>query len=253
MRVFILVALLAVPLSARAQSASILLQDLFGDIGVSGTLAIDSIAPEGDRCTISVIVSAPALFSELDRLGQSQGNIGSSRNRLYWVGPTRLRGVQGPSTILLTSRARYESWTYIEVLFDTIKTKNFQDTKNIDLRLSVEWNGDINTLLLSYEIQNIRNFPGSLEAALRSLGVRFGGSSTLPLPETSAAEQLQPEITEGPLFEATSDGNGLTVSAIVAVKLPRYVLIDSCVALSSALATEPATLSNFIVNVIEGM
>lgn len=253
MRALIVAAILTLPLSVQAQSAFIPLEDLFGDVGLSGTLAVESILPKGDRCAISVNVVAPALLSEIDRLGRSQGNMGSSRNRLYWVGPTRLRGVRGPNTILLTSRARYESWTYIELVFDTIKNENFQDTKTVDLRLSVDWNSAAKTLKLSYEIQNIRNFPGSLEAALRGLGLQLGGLSTFDLPDTSSTERLEPEITEGPTFEATSDGKGLTIAAVVTANLPRNLLVDSCVALRSALAAEPEKLSDFAVNIVKGM
>ena len=253
MRALITAAILFLPLSAKAQSAFIPLQDLFGDVGLSGTVAVESISPKGDRCAISVIVVVPALLSEMDELGRSQGNMGSSRNRLYWVGPTRLRGVEGPNTILLSSRARYESWTYLELVFDTIKNKNFQDTKTVDLRLFADWNRAAKKLKLSYEVQNIHNFPGSLEAALRGLGLQFGGSSTFDLPDTSSTERLEPEITEGPTFEATSDGKGLTISAVVTANLPRNLLVDSCVALRSALAAEPEKLSEFAMNIVKGM
>lgn len=258
MRAFIFSALLIFPLCAQAQSeqtnhATIPIRDLFGDLGVTGDLVIDSIAPDGDRCAISVTIAAPALLSEIDRLGRAQGNVGSSRNRLYWVGPTRLREVQSPGYIFLSSRARYESWTYVDLGFDTVKTKNFQDTKGIDLRLSVVWNNETDTLALSYEIQNIRNFPGALETALRRIGLRFGGSSTLDLPKTTEMERLDPEITAGPTFQPSTDGKGLTINAIVTANLPKIRLIDSCVALRSILAAEPERLSSFIVSLIEEM
>ena len=114
-------------------------------------------------------------------------------------------GIQGPSTISLTSRALYERWTYIDVLVETIKTESCRDTKTVEVRLSIEWNGDISALNLSYEVQNIRNFPGSFETALRSLGVQFSGSSTLVLSKTSQVESLEANIIEGPTFRATSD------------------------------------------------
>lgn len=249
MKSFVLAATMAIPLVANAQSGYIQLEDLFPDSEVSGTLEIVSIEPTGDRCEISVVIDAPALFSELDDLGRSKGNMGSSRNRLYWVGPTSLRRAVPPGTILLTSRARYESHTYV---FGG-NFKNFQDTKTIDLRLSTDWNGNSNTLSLTYQIQNIRNFPGAVESALRNLGVNFGGSSALAVPQTRTISQLNPKITEGPVLAATEDGKGLSISAIVTADLPSNAFVDSCTALKSVLAADPDRLSDFALSVIDGM
>ena len=159
-----------VPFGCYAQSSEFSLQSLFSGSGVTGTLSLQNVEQVEERCALTLIATLPSLFAELDQIGRSKGNMGSSRNRLYWVGPTRLRGVGQPGTILLTSRARYESWTYIDIGIDKIKTRNFRDTKTVDLSLGVNWKNQTDTLSLNYEIQNIRTFPGSIESGLRSLG-----------------------------------------------------------------------------------
>ena len=171
------------------------LSDLVPNLPVSGTLAVTGDPKrEGDRISASVTISAPDLFRDLDALGRGRGNMGSFEHRLYWVGPTSLSGIEDGRVVRLASRARYENWIRIKVLFDEIKNKNFQDTKGKDLTVEPDWLPGEKLLRLEYRLDNIRNFPGELERILQDLGVRFGGETELRITDDAAFAALDPEI-----------------------------------------------------------
>ena len=170
------------------------LQQLAPGLPVTGLLSIpEPPVIKGDRIHTKIIISAPNLTVQLDALGRSKGNLGSSRNRLYWVGPTAFTQVSGRA-VSIQSRARYESWAFVKVFSKTIKNKNFQDTKSIEMTLRPRWVAATKTLDLTYALTNIRNFPDSLERTLRQLGVEFEGQTSLAISDDDVFQNLDPHI-----------------------------------------------------------
>ncbi len=182
---------------------------------VQGTLSLTEAEFRDGRCHLSGIVRAPALWSDLDALARARGNMGSNEARLYWVGPTHARDVAADGSTLLSTRVRFESWAHIKVLFDTVKTKLFQDTKTVEFRVTPRWDGNANRLTLDYALVNIRNFPGEFERLAADLGAQFAGRHTVDLPDTPQTRALDPRIDSGPDFSA--HGNGLQVVMTVSV------------------------------------
>lgn len=253
MRATIWAAGLALGMLGQAQAASLPLDTLFSDLGISGTLTITSITPEGTRCRIAATAETPDMLAELDRKGQAEGNMGSDWNRLFWVGPTALQSVEGPGTLRLASRVRYENWIEIDFGFDTLKTKTIQETLDVDLQMRVQWDGDLDTLSLAYQLVGIRGVPDEILSALGQLGLQMGGASEMSLPATETTQTLSPQIEDGPRFRATPDGKGLYTDLTVSAELPRTALVNSCIALQSALQNTPERLADFLASVIRGM
>ena len=248
--------LFGMALGGPAQALSIDLRPFLKGEAIDVRLDLAGVTAKDGRCHLDVALVAPGLWSDLDARIAARGNLGSSRNRLFWVGPTRLRGVEGGTDILLTSRARYESWAIFKILGKRIKNKNFQDTKTVDFRLRPVWDGAADRLTLAYEIQNIRNVPGEIESQLRRLGVEFGGETSVEVPRDEARMQaLDPRI-EAPLaFSAVGDGQGLRVESVVSLTLPEVelflgVTVDSCTALKGLLETVPEKALALVVTVI---
>jgi len=240
------------------QSASALSIDLSRFLvgeAVSARVDLHGIQAKGDRCHLDVTLSAPRLWSDLDAKARARGNLNSSRNRLYWVGPTRFRGIEGGNTVLLTSRARYESWAIVKVFGSEIKNKNFQDTKTVDFLLRPRWDAAGDRLSLDYEIQNVRNFPGEIERVLKRSGVEFGGSANFRVPRDDAMQQLDPRIEVPLAFSPTPNGNGLAVRTVVSLTLPPVevflgLTVDTCITLKGLLETIPDKAAALAIGLI---
>lgn len=239
-------------LGSTAHALSVDITDFFAGEAITAQVDLTEVTAKEGRCHLDVTLTAPRLWSDLDAKVAARGNLNSSRNRLYWVGPTRLRGIEAGNRILLTSRARYESWTIFKVLGKTVKNKNLQDTKTVDFLLQPTWDAQANRLSLAYEIQNIRNVPGEVESQLRRAGVDFGGAAAFDIPQNEAVQALDPRI-ETPLeFASAANGNGLNVRTTVSMTLPPVelflgVTVDSCTTLKGTLETVPDRLANFAI------
>jgi hypothetical protein len=187
------------------------LSELAPGLAIDGTISVPE-TPRfvGDRIVATVVLSAPSLFADLDRIGQSKGNMGGCNSRLFWVGPTRLNGVPSTGAIRVTSRARYEQWTCVDLLFDKLKTELFRDTKTIDLSLRPVWDQASQSLTLLYSLDNIRNFPGEFEQQLRRLGVEFGGQTRVSVASSATFAALDPQIARW-APRAINDNAGLAL------------------------------------------
>lgn len=240
---FAILTALCVPATASALSLDIS-RFLAGE-AVSARVDLHDIEARGDRCHLDVTLAAPRLWRDLDARIGTRGNLGSSRNRLYWVGPTRLRGVAKDTTILLTSRARYESWTIVKVFGKKLKNKNFRATKTVDFLLRPSWDAARDRLSLDYEIQGMRNFPGEIEQQLKRHGVEFGGTTAFEVPrDDETVQALDPRIETPLVFAVAGEGGGLAVRTTVSVTLPPVALflgvgVDTCAALRGALDILP--------------
>ena len=238
----------------EANALSIDIGQLFKRQEFQARVDITEISPDGDRCTLDVIVTAPKLWSDLDAKIKSRGNLNSKRNRLYWLGPTRLRDVDGANTIYLTSRARYESWTYEK--WTGLKFRNFRVSKTVDFYLRPVWDSVENSLSLTYEIENVRNFPGKIEKQLKKLGVDFGGIETFSMPKDQKVQNFDPKI-EAPLsFSESNEGNGLSVATKVSLQLPPLELyfgvkLDTCATMKGFIEKDPEKASALVARLIE--
>ena len=135
----------------------------------SGSLGIEATAPDGARATWEVTLDLPHLLDEIDAQGAARGNFGSEQDRLFWVGPTQPARVEAAGVVVLTTRARYESW-----VTGLIKTRLFEITRDVEIRLSPVWDDDATALRLDVEVIGIRDFPNDVEDLLHALGVSFG-------------------------------------------------------------------------------
>lgn len=184
------------------------------DFPVDATLFVEKYDADRSRTTAAFRIEAPNFFAQADAIGRAKGNMGSSRNRLYWVGPTRFTGTDGGWGFTARSRARYESWTYVELIFDTLKTKNFQDTKTVDLAISPTYQPTTGVITIEYKLLNIRNFPGELEQILRWLGVEFSNSTTIKMHDLKLARDVSLRL-EGLRMSSPNGGAGLTAHIVV--------------------------------------
>lgn len=238
------------PTGLAADTISIPFDRILDQPDITGTFLVSDITPQGDgRCALSVTARVPSLFDQLDAMGRARENMGGNTHRLYWVGPTNLTSANG-NTITMSSRARYELWGEIDVLFDTIKTKILQDTKTVDLLLVVDWDAAANALSLRYDITNIRNFPGEVEGWLRTLGVDFGGQERLTVPQNDTLAELAPEIIAGPAFAAYQRGLDIRVDATLV--LPNRDLVwglsvDSCITLQSLVQNDAQKATDLVL------
>lgn len=210
------VALLAAGLGhgAGAQIASFALMDVAPKSPVPGIVTVDTVVRAGQDYRVTLTVHSDTLFADLDQIGRAQGNIGSNTSRLYWVGPTRGSHVAGRTTFV-TTRARFEHWAIIKLLFDTVKTKTIQETKTVTISVVPTWSPP-RTLSLAYRIENIANFPDDLERRLQHLGVSFGGRTTVTIADEALFEALNIRVHDiKPRLIA--DGRGLALNIDVSL------------------------------------
>lgn len=214
--------------------------DLFEEPPVRGTLQIASVSSDQDtgRCILSASVLAPNFFGDLDIFMIDQGNLGSSRKRLYWVGVTRLQSASS-EILRATTRARFEVWLYA---FGG-KTRIGEDTKSVGLEVQLQWNQEHKRLTVRRRITNIQNFPNWAED-LFNLGDY--DHHHLDLRETEGIASLEPALVAPPEFLAANEGLGIEISFSISMNLPEITLIpdgpawlapfsvDTCVALADA-------------------
>lgn len=221
---------------------------------VTGTVRIAEVsaAPQAGRCVIDLDFTLPNLMTELDRYAKSGGNHGSSRNRLYWVGSTRLVSASG-GVINLASRARYESWAYARLFGNDAKTRLLEDTKNLDLRVTTSWDNADDRLIIIGQITDVRGLGADIE---NSLGVRDPKRLELNLSDSETLVDLMPRLEAQPEFAATPNNSGLTLRLRVSALLPElkfsaapwmnFLVVDSCLLFQTAINDNPDVATEFL-------
>lgn len=189
----------------RAEIATVPLSKIAPDAPVTGQVRLLSIAPEGPRVRLRLAADLPNLIPELDTLGRSFGNMGSSTKRVTWIGPSRLTAING-NTLHIRSKARLT--IYLKVLGKYQKIG--RDTKRVDIRLTPDWDANAKAGVLNWEIANIRNLPGTLEKLLKRMGVDFGGRLVLPISRAGELAALNPQL-ENLALQGLNGANGASI------------------------------------------
>ncbi|MEM7711646.1 MAG: hypothetical protein AAF264_13060 [Pseudomonadota bacterium] len=171
--------------------------------GMLNVLGSDATA---DRCAVAVEVTVPDLWSQFDRLGRAQGNVGSESDRLYWVGPTQLRVINGYD-IRLQSRTLTESWAAVE----DAEAPETRDTSTVNLTVSPSWDGSSQTLALDYDMDGAAEVPKAIEDVMAGFGAHLNQSIQLA-PSEESADGYGARFEKGPSFSHGSRSKGLVIS-----------------------------------------
>lgn len=200
--------------AASSQIYSVDIRRVDPDSPINGFIHIMSFDMRGSRMVAEFRVEAPRFFSEADQFARAEGNFGSSRNRLFWAGPTHFIGGSNDGSFWVRSRVRYESWTYLETPFKTIKNKNFRDTKTVEIQIFPVYHENFEWVGLEWEIKNIRNFPGKIEQWLRSFGVAFDGRTITYIEDPELARRIDFSL-DSFRFDGMNQGDGLSFEAVL--------------------------------------
>ena len=146
-------------------------------IGSVKKFEVTSDKEDPSRLLITSTVRLDSLLSVLDDTLVGRRNLrGRFSQRLYWQGGTTIR--HGGQTLGLTSRIRYEQWTRIDLLFETLTTRLLRVSTNLEWVLGVE-SGGLDELKIVAEITNVRNVPPIVE---EWLGLRIRRDIKIPIP-----------------------------------------------------------------------
>ena len=127
--------------------------------------------------TSTVQLGLDSLLSQLDATMTGRGNlIEGCSQRLYWRNGTAIR--HGGQILGLTSKIRYEQWTCTDLIFDTLKTKLFSVSTDVEWKLFVESKG-LDKLKIIAEVTNVKNVPPFVE---ERLGLRIRNDIEIPIP-----------------------------------------------------------------------
>jgi len=159
------------PSFARSQISFTLEQSL-PQTGLVGRITLLETTVTDESTAVRIAVDIPALATFLDAQGQARGNLGSSRKRLYWVGPSRITGVRDGGCLTVQTRVRLELYVDFDPFGNSL-TYTGRDTKTVDLGLCTIWSDAEGRLEIAVEVLNIRNFPGEVEQWLRRAGIDF--------------------------------------------------------------------------------
>lgn len=173
---------------AFGQELSRNLLDINPRAGISGTLQITDVTLTNGRIEVAAVVEAPQLLAEIDSKLSGRGNMGSSRKRLFWAGPSKFSDIKRSCDMTISSRARYEIWAYV---FGG-NTRLARDTKSLSFSLRPHWNSNHKDLTLNARLDNIRNFPNWAENLfkIRDTTKTIG----LSLNEIPGLETLNPTV-----------------------------------------------------------
>ena len=146
-------------------------------IGSVEKFEVTSDKEDPSRLLITSTVRLDSLLSVLDATLAGRGNLrGRFSQRLYWRTGTTIR--HGGRTLGLTSRIRYEQWTRIDLLFETLTTRLFRISTNVEWKLFVP-PGRLNKLKIIAEVTNVTEVPPIIE---EWLGLRIRGDIDIPIP-----------------------------------------------------------------------
>lgn len=118
------------------------------------------------------------ITSMIDKTLKKKGNLGSCSKRVYWKGNTKIVSA-GKNKIVFESKIQFKSYTCGKVLGKKFTAKLGSKTQTIkwDLTLSKKKNGKLN---FKWNVQDVDNFPGSLEQVLRD---KLLGKMSFGLPK----------------------------------------------------------------------
>ena len=146
-------------------------------IGSVEKFEVTSDKEDSSRLLISSTVRLDSILSVLDSTLNGRGNLmGRFSQRLYWRTGTTIR--HGGPILGLTSRIRYEQWTRVDLLFETLRTRLFSISTNVEWVLFVE-PGGLDKLKIIAEVTNVRDIPPSIE---EWLGLRIREDIQIPIP-----------------------------------------------------------------------
>ena len=202
-----LIALAFVLVGAPLFAQSLDIRAINPDSPISGTIEIVDTEALDERVRLTLAITAPRFFDELDAIARARGNLGSFEHRLFWVGPTRTKSASG-SRVMVQTRARYENWIKVKLLGQEIINKNLQDTRSFDVAVTPAWIAEANRLDLTVELLNIHDFPGSLESVLADLVGGFIRTTTVYVADPDDFARLDP-VFEPIIAEELPDKRGL--------------------------------------------
>lgn len=142
---------------------------------------VQSLRIAAGRLTVDAVLF-PELFTVLDSTMGRRGDLEQDHwsRRIYWIGNTRVLSAVGQEAdhLRLSTAIRYEQWTRVDLLFDTLKTRLFRVTKTVDWKFWIP-EAVLSNIALYAKVINIRDFPDWLE---NELDLRLTESFGLTLP-----------------------------------------------------------------------
>ena len=142
---------------------------------------VHSLGIAAGRLTVNAVLF-PELFTVLDSTMGRKGDLERDRwsQRIYWIGNTQVLSVVGQEAdhLRLSTAIRYEQWTRVDLLFDTVTTRLFRMTKTVDWKFWIP-EAVLSNITLYAKVTNIRDFPDWLE---NELDLRLTESFGLKLP-----------------------------------------------------------------------
>ncbi|MDD9986731.1 MAG: hypothetical protein OXQ31_10700 [Spirochaetaceae bacterium] len=154
-------------------------------------------------------VLLPSLPRQIDEYLTAQGDLESEHwsRRVYWRGSTVIR--HGGESLGLRSRVTYDQWARVNLLFDELKTRVFQDTKWVEWELTIP-PARLDELRLVGEVTNIEGLPDFIDDLLVD---HFATEIDVPLPSNCGscsckdlAERLNANF-RGAVFSPSDDGS----------------------------------------------
>jgi len=181
-------ALLVLPVATVQAEPRVPISQIAPDSGLTGDVLFLGLAASPDGPILHLAIEVPELTAALDAAGFALGNLGSSRHRLYWVGPTDFSDAGAGGMVTASSHARWEEWADLDPFGDHL-TRLLRDTKKLNLAIRPIWDTATGTLSVEVVLLNIDNVPGEVEQWLQRLGVDFTRRARLfDLPDSITAQ-----------------------------------------------------------------
>lgn len=199
-------ALSLTPGRAAAQVAQVPLDSLIKGNTQGGAIAINGVTESRGRVSLSVTLSLPAYFFNLDRYGSTRGNFGSESLQLFWKG--RTVGTEGDAggvnakTLILA-----EEWANQDLLFDKVRRLVSSRTYRADIRFETRWDRATGRARLALTSLRIPEAPQIAQRAVRSMVDWYTSDTALTLRRPERLALLAPDVLET-RYEVNGRGSG---------------------------------------------
>ena len=183
----------------HAQSVSVQLN--LGEQTTPAELHLTGHSFSDDRLELVFDLVAPTVLTDLDQTLRARGQLRGSYPKIKWRGPTRLLRAAPNGRLLLQGDVdiKYTS------IFDG------WDTKRVDFWVTPRWNPENRVLAVSVDVANVHSVPGSVENALRKIGVQSGRTIALADLADPKLDAADPSFAFGRAQYIESGGLTLTL------------------------------------------